>query len=81
MLKAKGSQNGRDVFIIGLSHMNLDRLRQDMPIIIHKEEVGIPFDISIFSLPTEEDLEKAIRPNLTKDAIVTDHYRNRPKRH
>lgn len=80
MLKAKGIKNGRETFMIGLSFNNLDRLRKDMPIVIHKEEVNIPFDIVVFSLPTEEDMEKVIRPLLTHDAIVTDNLRNRPRK-
>jgi hypothetical protein len=63
MIKAKGFINGRETFIIGLSFANLNKFLNeplDTFIRINAEEVGIPFDILIYSGETEEDCIKLL---------------------
>jgi hypothetical protein len=75
MIKALGSQNGRPVLLLGLSFMNLDLLREDKPIVIHKEDFGphesVPFDIVIFAGETEQSMADALKPSFTDDVKVT----------
>ena len=75
MIKAKGVWNGREALILGLSQLNLDQLAKDMPIVVHKEEIGIPFDIIVFSEKTEEMMTNTIKQYLTADAVITGGYR------
>jgi hypothetical protein len=60
VLKGKGQRNGRETLIFGLSHMNLERLKEDMPIHIHGEEMSIPYDIVIFAGETEEAMAEMV---------------------
>jgi hypothetical protein len=60
MLKGKGTRDGREVLLFGLSFENLKRLREDKPITIWREEMGIPFDIVIFAGETEETMAEAV---------------------
>ena len=53
MIKARGKgPNGRDTLYVGLSFGNLDRFRAqplDTFIMIDGREVGLPFDVMVFS--------------------------------
>lgn len=69
MLKGKGTNNGREVLIFGLSFENLKRLKEDKPIMVYREEMGIVYDIIIFAGETEAQMAKAVQnPN----TIVTE---------
>lgn len=56
MLKLKATIDGREVFMIGLSFRNLDRLRADDPILIKGSEVGFSYDILICAEATDQEL-------------------------
>lgn len=49
-LKGRGERNGKPVtfVMLGLSDMNIEKLRQHLPIAIFKEELSIEHDILIF---------------------------------
>jgi hypothetical protein len=63
MLKAIGKFKGRDTLFIGLSFGNLDKFRAqplDTFVNIKGTEVGMPFDVMIFSGKTEADMANMI---------------------
>lgn len=55
-LKGRGDRSGRDVtfVMLGLSDLNLEKLKQHNPIVIFKEELQIEHDIFIFWGADEE---------------------------
>lgn len=57
MFKATGGgADGRKFVLLGLSEMNLSRLREGKPIHVFGAELGIGQDIIIFWGPTEDAL-------------------------
>ena len=57
MIKATGGgENGQKFVLLGLSEMNLTKLREGKPIHIFGSELGIAQDIIIFWGPTEDAL-------------------------
>ena len=65
MLKMVGSgkRNGRPIklVLLGLSHINLDRLKADQPIKFAGEEVGIDdVEFVIFSGETEQSMAREL---------------------
>ena len=60
MIKATGKgPNGRDTLFVGLSFGNLDKFQAeplDSYILINGKEVGLPFDVMIFSGRTEAEM-------------------------
>ena len=63
MIKAIGKRNGRDMLMIGLSFGNLDRFRAapgDTYIEIDGREMGLPFDVMLFSGETEAHCAEAL---------------------
>ena len=55
MIKAKATKHdGKDIYIIGLSYENLQRLKDDKPIVFNGQEIGLgDCEILIFSAMTE----------------------------
>jgi hypothetical protein len=82
MMKAKGTLNGREVLLLGLSHDNLNRFLADPDsyIPIKGEEINIPFDIVIFSAKTEHEMYELMRGRLSPDAKIhlTDKFKVQP---
>jgi len=77
MIKGKATLKGRETFIIGLSHKNLENLkRPDDFIMISKEEVGIPFDIIILAGKDERALVKLLAG---PETVITGSYEPTPK--
>jgi hypothetical protein len=74
MIKATGKgPNGRDTLFIGLSFGNLDKFRDgplDSYIKISGAEMGIPFDVMLFSGRTEADMADLVSKGLMPDAKV-----------
>ena len=61
MLKATGtSAAGRRFVLLGLSDINLDKLRQGKPIHVFGPEVGLDADLILFSGPTEDEMAKEL---------------------
>jgi hypothetical protein len=80
MIKATGRIKGRETLIIGLSFGNLDRFRAkplDTFVPIDGREMGLPFDVMIFSGETEADMVDLISQRFTPDAKV--HISSRSK--
>ena len=69
MLKIRTTlSNGRNLLILGLSHMNLERLKAEQPIAFRGETVGLPgIEILIFAGETEQsmarDMAEFVGPN------------------
>lgn len=60
MIKAIVTEGDRKLLMLGLSHRNLDKFRDgplDSFIRIDGKEMGIPFDVLIFSGKTEADMQ------------------------
>ena len=71
MIKATaGSEDGRKFVLLGLSDMNLTKLREGKPIHVGSAELGIAHDIIIFWGATED----AMAAELTK------HFGREPDR-
>lgn len=57
MIKATGGgEDGRKFVLLGLSEMNVGKLREGKPVHIFGAELGIAHDIIIFWGPTEDAL-------------------------
>lgn len=57
---------------LGLSHGNLDRLRDKKPIKIDGESIGIEgLEILIFSGKTEESMAKELNQFITAETVVS----------
>ena len=61
MLKATGtSKAGRRFVLLGLSDVNLDKLRAGKSMLVFGPEVGLDSDLIIFSGPTEDEMAKEL---------------------
>ena len=62
MLKAKlTDKEGKPVFLVGLSDRNLEKLKQDQPIMFDLETIQGEGTLFIFSAPTEADMIQQLR--------------------
>lgn len=67
------SGDGRQILGIGLSHVNLERLKDNQPIRFKGEDVGLPdIDVLIFAGETEESMAKQMDPLLTAATVIKD---------
>lgn len=65
--------NGRMLLGLGLSHENLTRLKDGIPIRFKGEPVGVPnYDIMIFAGKTEESMAKELDPAITAQTVIKD---------
>lgn len=74
MMKLKGVVRGRETVMFGLSRRNLQKFLDEMNstyIQIKAEEMGLPFDIVIFSGETEADMYRQFKPGITPETEVT----------
>ena len=84
MIKATGKgPTGRDTLFVGLSFGNLDKFRAeplDTFIMIQGSEVGLPFDVMIFSGETEAQMADLMAQGFGPDTkvIVADENPDRP---
>jgi hypothetical protein len=73
MIKATGKHLGQDTLFIGLSFGNLDRFREkpgDTYIKITGSEMGLPFDVLLFSGITEADCMTVLQAGIGSDTKV-----------
>jgi hypothetical protein len=73
MIKAIATVNGRPTVMLGLSFKNLDKFRAEAGntfIPIDGIEMGLPFDILIFSGETEAHMQEMIQGSMGPDTIV-----------
>jgi len=65
------TKDGKRLLGLGLSHVNLDRLREGKPINIDGTSVGIEgLDVLIFAGETEASMAKALKPSITAETIL-----------
>jgi hypothetical protein len=65
--------DGRKILGIGLSHVNLERLKDNQPIRFKGEDVDLDgMDILIFSGKTEDSMAKQMDPLLTAATVIKD---------
>ena len=50
-----------DLVILGLSDENLRRLREDMPILVNGEALGLDVDIAVIAGRTEDTIQEQMR--------------------
>jgi hypothetical protein len=81
MIKATGKgRTGKDTLFVGLSFGNLDKFRAgplDSFIMIEGSEVGLPFDVMIFSGETEAQMADLMAQGFGPDTKV--HVSQRSK--
>ena len=74
MMKAKATLvGGRPLYMFGLTDLNLQRLREGKPIVVHLEEMGGVGELIITFGQTEDDLAREwadfIGPNTQVDGL------------
>ena len=80
MIKWRGNVGGREILGFMLEEKNLQRLREMKPIHIHKEEMGIPFDIIIdYSNDLAETMKTMKKMGLISEKTVIHDERYRKK--
>ena len=73
MIKMGGTTTkGRKFVILGLSDMNMQRLREKKPIVVHGEEINADTDIYICWGETEELLTKEFAQLIDEHTKVVD---------
>ena len=62
----------RKLIGLGLSHVNLERLKSNQPIRFKGESIGVEgVDILIFSGTTEESMAAELSPAITAKSVIT----------
>lgn len=61
MIKAVASNTEEPLVILGLSDMNMEKLKEGRPIIVEMEELGLTGKILIIGGGTEDELVEMIR--------------------
>lgn len=60
MIKARGMTNDRNFLLFGLSEENIVKLKEDQPIVIEGEEMGLPYDIVLMYGADENEIAQRI---------------------
>ena len=76
MIKLTGTIDNRKVVAIGLSFVNLDKLKAGLPIHILAAELGIGTDIILFAGKDEDALAEMLKPILSASTIVRDRRKD-----
>lgn len=69
MMKIKATLGGRDLLLLGLSHANLDRLREQGlsgKIVVDGKELGLAVDIWITAAEDENVMLRSFQAGITK---------------
>jgi len=78
MIKATGLKQGRPTIFLGLTRKNLEKFLAEMGdtfIFIDRAEMGLTFDIIVFSGEDEETLAKLMAPSIGPDTVIHDRRR------
>ena len=78
MIKGTGLFDGRPTVFLGLSRRNLEKFLAEMGdtyMLIKREEMGLTFDILIYSGETEEAMGDMLKAGITPDTIIHDRRR------
>lgn len=70
MVKFSGVKNGRAFIGLGLSEVNIIKLKRGKPILIKGEETELPHDILIFYGIDEKSMKEMCKPFIGKDTII-----------
>jgi len=71
MLKAMmEGADGTKLYVFGLSHGNLDRLREGRPILIEGSEIGLEGRVLIFAGETEQSMARELADYIGPDTIT-----------
>jgi hypothetical protein len=70
MIKARGTIDGKDTVILGFSDENIDRLRDDEPIMFDGAPYGIPMQVVIMWGKDEGALAKKLGVRSSNDDRV-----------
>jgi hypothetical protein len=75
MIKATcHDKNGRTIALLGITDMNIVKLREGKPIQIHGEEMGLgPIDIWIITGKDESEIQQMLAPLIGPQTNVRDH--------
>lgn len=73
MIRWVGERLGRKLIGFGLEEGNLQRLREGKPIYVYGEEMGLPFDITIYYGKDMQMLMEMTKPGLKPDSVIQDH--------
>jgi hypothetical protein len=72
MLKWTGLRQGIPLIGLGLEEKNIEKLRENMPIHIKGEDMGIVFDIIIYYGKGLEDLMELTKSGIGPDTVIVD---------
>lgn len=61
MIKFKAGGRGREVVGFGITARNVEMLKAGNPVIVHREEMNLPFDVMIFYGETERDIANELK--------------------
>ena len=78
MIKATCVRHWRPTVFLGLSRKNLEKFLAEMGdtfIFIDRAEMGLKFDIIIFSGEDEETLARLMAPSIGPDTVIHDRRR------
>jgi hypothetical protein len=72
MVKFVASTNGKTLIGLGLSRMNLQKLKEGKPILVDLASLNLPYDaeVMIFYGKTEQTMAKDMLPYISEDTIV-----------
>ena len=70
MIKLAGETEKGPLFILGLSHANLDRMRAGQPVKVDLTELGYSGDVVIFTGETEESMAEEMRELIGPKTVV-----------
>jgi len=75
MIKMVGtnSKTGNKFVLLGLTDINIAKMREGKPINIFGAEIGLDVDIVIVTGETEDVLTEMLKPFIDKTTLVTDH--------
>lgn len=81
MIKATArTEDGRQLVVLGLSDMNVQRMREGKPIHILAEEIGMSgFTIYIITGKDEAEMEKMLGPFIHPRHTEVQDHRAKPK--
>lgn len=68
-----GKDTSRRLVGLGLSERNVGELKNGNPIVVHGEELGVPFDVMIFYGVTEAAMQEKLQEFIGPDTDVRDH--------
>lgn len=72
MLRWVGTRENRQIIGLGLEEKNLEKLRQDQPILVKGESIGMPFDILIYYGKDMDTLMEMTKQGVGPHTVIHD---------